>query len=308
MPSDLPATVKLSLRGGPPVELTFIEEGPEIFLVASDPTATWAHESVRSPVELLRPDGRRETRLAWPIDDPARVDTVLTAFRHKYGEAAWERYYRGRTRVLTLRETTARGDRPPEEVLRAEFDAVAAGYTDAVERNPFAYYLRERSEQGFRPLFVGNDPILELGPGTGIETLALLRDRHRVIAVDISPRMLEELRHRAEAAGMSAQLDTRLGSIGNLDHVLGDLATGSVGGALSTFGALNLEPHLDRLPPVLTRILTPGAPFFTGLLNRWGLVPAAYLLLAGHPREAARRLRSPIVTGGRLYSLEVQPY
>ncbi|MGA7861189.1 MAG: class I SAM-dependent methyltransferase [Thermoplasmata archaeon] len=307
-PEGLPATVRLKVLGSAPIELSFVEEGPELFLVASDPTALWARESVRAPVDVLHADGRVETRIAWPISDPTRAEEVLSAFRRKYGEAAWERYFRGRTRVLALRETSSRSHRPTEEVLRAEFDAVADRYTDAVEHNPFARYLRERSEGRFRRLFERRDPILELGPGTGIETLALLRQGHRVVAVDISSRMLAELRHRVDSAGLSENLHTRLGSIGNLGEVLGDLAPGSFGGALSTFGSLNLEPHLDRLPAALTRLLAPGAPFFAGILNRWGLIPAAYLLLAGHPRVAARRLRSPIVTGGFLCPLEIQSY
>jgi SAM-dependent methyltransferase len=305
---EAPSTVRLHVRGGAPLVLTYVEEGPDLFLVASDPAAEWARDSVRAPVELLWPDGRVEIRTAWPLDDPDQIAHVLAAFRHKYGEAAWERYYQGRTRLLTLREARAPGDRSAEEVLRAEFDAVAAGYTDAVEQNPFAFYLRERSEGRFRPLFSSRDPILELGSGTGIETLALLRDGHRVISVDISPRMLEELRHRADAAGLSARLETRKGSIGNLDEVLADLAPGSIKGAVSTFGSLNLEPHPDRLPATLTRLMAPGAPFFAGILSRWGLAPATYFLLAGHPRLAARRLQSPIVRGGLVYPLDVRPW
>ncbi|MGC2288332.1 MAG: hypothetical protein WA688_00540, partial [Thermoplasmata archaeon] len=61
--------------------LSFVEEGPELFLVASDPNAIWARESIRFPVELRWADGREESRIAWPIDDPIRIEEVLAAFR-----------------------------------------------------------------------------------------------------------------------------------------------------------------------------------------------------------------------------------
>lgn len=288
--------------------LSFVEEGPELFLVASDPNAIWARESIRFPVELRWADGREESRIAWPIDDPIRIEEVLAAFRHKYGEAAWLRYYRGRTRILALRVTATGSDRPPEEILRAEFDAIADRYTAAVDQNPTRRYLRIRSERRFQAIFRGQDPLLEMGPGTGIETLGLLRAGHRVLAVDISPRMLDELRRRAEASGLSANLETRLGSIGDLEGVLEDLPTGSIRGALSTFGALNLEPHLEQLPKVLARVLAPGAPFFAGILNRWGFTTVAFLLATGHPRVAVRRLHTPVVVDGFLYPLELRPF
>ncbi|HLY76779.1 MAG TPA: class I SAM-dependent methyltransferase, partial [Thermoplasmata archaeon] len=305
---DASTTLRLTTSTGPPVELAFVEEGVELFLVASDPTATWARDSTRSTVEVSLPDGRTQLRLGELVTDPSKAEEVLSSFRRKYGDSPWERYYRGRTRILVLREVRGREVRPIEEVLKAEFDAVALGYTTAVEQNPFSRYLRSRSASQFLPLFRDRDPILELGPGTGVETLALLRAGHRVLAVDISPRMLDELHRRAESVGLSANLETRLGAIGNLESVLQDVPSRSIRGAVSTFGALNLDPHIERLPTVLARLLAPGAPFFAGVLNRLGFTTAAYLLLAGHPRPAVQRLRNPIVAGGLLYPLEVRPF
>ena len=290
------------------MELNYVEDGPALYLVASDPRAIWAQRAVRTPVKIQREDGQVELRLGAPLSDRALIETVLGEFRHKYGEVAWDRHFRDRQRILVLRQIEAPGDRPVEEVLRGEFDAVADRYTESVEGNPFRRYLRDRSVQAIRTLFEGRDPILELGPGTGVETLELLRAGHHVVAVDISPRMIAQLRQRAEAAGLSDRLETRLGSIGTLATLLKDRPDASVGGVLSTFGALNLDPHVERLSEALSRLLPPGAPFFAGILNRTGLATVGYLLVAGHPYEAVRRLRDPIEADGLLYELAVTPF
>lgn len=303
-----PPPIQLQVAGAAPVPLSFVERGPGVYLVATDPTARWAREAIRAPVEVLFPDGRIEYRIGRLVIDPRVVDEVLRDFREKYGDSAWGRFFQGRKRVLMLEAAVTPGPRTTEAVLREEFDSIAEGYAAAVAHDPFRQYLRTRSERQFERIFAGRDPILELGPGAGIETLGLLRAGHRVLAVDVSPRMLDALRRRADAAGLSEKLETRLGSIGELETLLGDRPKGSFGGALSTFGALNLEPHLDRLPAVLGRALAPGAPFFAGILNRWAFCTVAFLLATGHPRVAWGRLGTPVLVGGALYPLEVRPF
>lgn len=55
--------------------------------------------------------------------------------------------------------------------------------------------------------------VLEPGPGMGFFTLDLLRmvgASGRVVAIDVQPKMLQRLKHRAERAGLLRQLDARL--------------------------------------------------------------------------------------------------
>jgi ubiquinone/menaquinone biosynthesis C-methylase UbiE len=66
--------------------------------------------------------------------------------------------------------------------------------------------------------------VLEPGPGMGFFTLELARmvdDPGRVIAVDIQPRMLSALRHRAARAGVLDRVETRQAMADSLG--LGDL-------------------------------------------------------------------------------------
>lgn len=57
--------------------------------------------------------------------------------------------------------------------------------------------------------------VLEPGPGMGFFTLELLRlvgNRGRVIAVDVQPKMLAKLKHRAAKTGLLHRLELRLTS------------------------------------------------------------------------------------------------
>jgi ubiquinone/menaquinone biosynthesis C-methylase UbiE len=68
--------------------------------------------------------------------------------------------------------------------------------------------------------------VLEPGPGMGFFTLELLRlvgSSGRVVAVDVQPKMIERLKHRAAKAGLLSRLDVRLASPESM--VLTDLST-----------------------------------------------------------------------------------
>ena len=65
-----------------------------------------------------------------------------------------------------------------------------------------------------RPFVAGGMVVFEPGPGMGFFTLELARLVGRggkVVAVDVQPRMLSELRRRAEEAGLADRVDARLG-------------------------------------------------------------------------------------------------
>ncbi len=62
------------------------------------------------------------------------------------------------------------------------------------------------------PLIRAGTTVLEPGPGMGFFTLELARlvgAKGRVVAVDVQPRMLEELRRRARRAGLAERIEAR---------------------------------------------------------------------------------------------------
>jgi SAM-dependent methyltransferase len=103
-------------------------------------------------------------------------------------------------------------------------------------------------------LFDGRGRVLEVGAGTGIFTLDLARRCREVVAVDISPRMLEQLERKARAQGLA-----------NLVPLAGDAAALDLPGpfaAACAFSSLEYLPDLQGLLDRLGAQLEPGAPVY----------------------------------------------
>ena len=80
-------------------------------------------------------------------------------------------------------------------------------------------YLEATAERGARPLLEraltacdgrGPGQALDLGCGSGGDTLELLRRGHRVLAVDALPEAVAHTQRRAREAGLAAGLETRV--------------------------------------------------------------------------------------------------
>lgn len=100
--------------------------------------------------------------------------------------------------------------------------------------------------------------VLEPGPGMGFFTLELARlvaGSGHVVAVDVQPRMLSELRRRASKAGVLDRLDTRLATTDSLG--LADLA-GRVDFTLA-FAVVHELPDAAKFFGEVARASKPGA-------------------------------------------------
>jgi ubiquinone/menaquinone biosynthesis C-methylase UbiE len=299
----------LEVGAGPAVPVRFVDRAGVLYVVPTGSEVGWLAELLRGRTARIRLPYRAPARWsAALITEPARLEEIAGLLREKYGNEFVALYFPAITRALSFRPTGATEDPPTyHEIVRRQFDAIAGGYTAQVEGSPVNRLLRERSLGRLQRLFKGRDPLLELGSGTGRETLPLLGAGHRVVALDISPRMLEELRRQAEAAGLSNRLTTRLGAVHDLAQALEGIPFRSLGGAYCTFGALNLEPDLTGLPGDLGRLLEPGAPLFVGVLQRNALVPALYTVALGHPKDAFRWFGSAVTARTSNFTREVLP-
>ncbi len=286
------------------VPLRFVRIGAQVYVLApSSPTPQWLQMALRNPRIRWRIGGDTFEGTAVPITDPA---TIRATFESSFGADRVSNWFGNRVAGLALEPVGARPASYPD-MVEAYFDRAAAAYDELVQANPLDRKLRTVSLGILRRSFHPGDHVLEIGCGTGLETLPLAAAGIEVTAVDVSKRMLERLRAKADVAGLAARIHTRhvrAGNPGILDEG-GD--PGRFQGAFSTFGALNCEPRWRDLPAVLRRLLAPGAEIVLGVWNRVCLFEMAAYAFSGHPRRAFARLRSPAPVGLTRFGIPVDP-
>ena len=124
--------------------------------------------------------------------------------------------------------------------------------------SPVRRWIEIRDPEAFLQTYVRPGmTVLEPGPGMGFFTIPLARlvgASGRVIAVDVQPKMLEVLRKRAERAGVSNQVETRLTSAASVDVT--DLR-GTVDFAL-LYAMVHEVPEPEALFREVAETLLPG--------------------------------------------------
>ena len=301
-------TIELLSDGEAPIPLLFARLGSSIYVVPSDPPGAWYSRAVRNGSVTFRTPGEKEVSATVHLrEDQATMESVEGSFRTKYGSVVWDRYFAGAKSVLEL-DLSVPIMRPEEgDRIRGEFNAAADYYDGRIAQQPVEIYLKDRVAEIAVESLRGLDPILELGPGTGYHTSRLAKAGHRILAIDISERMLQQLRARARREGWADRLEVREGSAFQVEEVLKDVPDGSFGGAFSAFGALDLESDLTGTARALSRIVRPDGRFVLTTLNRPGWSPLLWELAMARPRAAAYRLRTAIPPGGIRYPLTLYP-
>jgi SAM-dependent methyltransferase len=314
---SIDATPDLALRlvtSHGPVPLGYAREEGQVFLVARERSARWPISVLRDGrAELDLPEGRRSGVSALVVD-PAERERILSLFLAKYGADQYARWYDHPARVLRIRfdETGRRAEGPGSERyydwLSSEFDNVADDYDRHILGNRMNRWLRDRSLAWLRPRFHGRSRILEIGCGSGMETLPLLREGHEMTCIDISERMLAVVRAKADREGLGDRLKTRRMRAGELAQLAYEEGPAAFDAAYSTYGALNCEPDLSALPQSLHTLLAPDSPFVAGVYNRWCLFELVGYSLALQTQRALGRRRNPIPVGSSRFCVDVYAY
>ena len=192
--------------------------------------------------------------------------------------------------------------------VEAVFDRAAPDYDRTVQNDRLNLHLRVVSSEILSNLFPPGSRVLELGCGTGLETIPLAEAGAQVVAVDISAKMLAELDRKARAASVRDRVETRKGSIRELQRILSDFGPGAFDGAFSHFGALNCEPNLDGLPSTLHQLIKAKGKVSLGVLNRTSFVEMMLFTASLRPSRAFARLRSTLAVGRSQFGVQVFPY
>lgn len=249
------------------------------------------------------------------IAQPRRItdvnDPVLALFTRKYGKQVVNERYRGQRLYVELQLTSVETgdlDQIIYDDLEVAFDGVAKNYDQHILGNPINTWLRNVSVSMLKHLFKPGDVVLEVGCGTGTETLSLARNGITVLACDISGRMLEVLERKAQREGVSDRIITLHCREDELVRKVNALGFNQIDGAYSTYGAINTEPRLEDLFRGLHVLLKEHGILVLGVWNKYSLYEVLGYLLRGKPSLASARLRNPVPIGRSRFCVASNAY
>ncbi|HTB76520.1 MAG TPA: class I SAM-dependent methyltransferase [Polyangiaceae bacterium] len=194
---------------------------------------------------------------------------------------------------------------PDASTIASAYDGAAAEYDERLQ--PVGW-IRRALWRHFGQLFHAGDHVLDVGCGTGSDTLHLASRGVRVTAVDVSPEMVQRLRAKLARASLEARVDVHIGDIAEIVREL----TGPFDGIVSSFAALNTV-DLPSFVPHAARALRPGGRLVAHLLSpgygsrgarRWwsrAARPSAALANGTEINIHGRRLAHLVLPGDELY-------
>ncbi len=252
-------------------------------------------------------EGHAQIRQISGLNDPR-----LGMFTRKYGLDEVRKRYWGQTRYVEIEILSQSSAEDYAELyysdLEAAFDGVAEHYDEHILGNPMNLWLRNRSVNYLSKIFRPGEVVLEVGCGTGTETLSLAEHGLRILAADLSSKMLEVLARKAREAGLSDLITPIHTRPYDLKEKLKQSGFDQIHGAYSTYGAINTEPKLDLLFQDLHSIIRPKGSLVLGVWNKYCLYEMLGYTLKLKPAMAVARLQNPVPVGKSRFCISSNAY
>ncbi len=284
------------------VLLRFVTYGDRIVVFpARDSTQDWLLNLLSSPKVKVHFGGRVMEGTASTADTKGLNDPILSVFTRKYGDRIVRSTYWGQTMYVQVSLGSQLSTESFSELvyadLEAAFDGVAEDYDRHIFGNTINVWLRNRSVGLMSKLFKPGQTILEVGCGTGTETLSLAKQGVRVVATDISSKMLEVLEKKASTAGLSDMVVPIHARPYALAEKLAERGVTQVDGAYSTYGAINTDPRLADFFANLHKLVKEDGKLILGVWNKYCAFEMVGYLLRANPTMASARLKNPVPVG-----------
>lgn len=147
------------------------------------------------------------------------------------------------------------------------FDSASDEYDFTIRQNFINVWIRNRSIKELLLLTTPEDVLLEIGSGTGAEAVEISKYVRRIVATDISPKMVSLLERKVQARGLQDKICSLQMGASEIAEVKDFLPKGRVRIAYSFNGALNCELKIREFPYELCKILEPKGLFVCSIRN-----------------------------------------
>ena len=279
--------------GGKDIPLVYVSDRSAIYIFSQNPDSAWLSGIIKNGFAQIRNGNAQTYYDAMVVTGEETENGLREMFAAKFGRESAKKWFSNQP--VFVRLTPSKHSSGQEvtygEWLKQSFDLVSRVYDRGVHGNPFGTYLRERTVSYMKTAFPPGSLLLEIGCGSGIETMKMLESGYRIHAVDVSPEMIAILRGKAQQSGLSMELSSEVLRASSM----GKLSSGQkrYDGAFSNFGALNCEEDLEPVFEALQTLVKPGGRLVFGLYNPISLVDKLCSLMEADMAGMFARLKSP---------------
>ena len=313
-------TLKLITKGritGIPhiAELRYVHLDGSFFVLAGSTRSDWvlnAHVERSCKLRI----GELVYYVTVRTADLADEARVRVAFREKYTSRVVDEWYKDAQACLRLDPigpVSARGSvrgeyetlvsfrnwrssgRDYYQSVQDAFNSASEEYDYTIRRNYINSWIRKRSINQLRKIVRSDDILLEIGCGTGAEAIEISKHVKRIVATDISEKMLELLKRKLDARRLNQKVVTARARASKIDMIRELLPTGGVRVAYSFNGALNCEPEIDQVPIHLSKIIQEDGYFLCSIRNTLCLSEALSHSLVLQFNKTNKRKDQPIM-------------
>jgi SAM-dependent methyltransferase len=286
-------TIKLVTEGrttGLPhiVMVRFVYLKDAFLVLAGKGRSDWVVNGLRSGRAKIRSD-----ELVFDVSVRYATDgekaAALDHFGRKYGRRLTREWYSSPTQVclalipqgpprvrgavrgesetkVDLRQWQMRRRDYYQEVSEA-FDSASEEYDFTISHNFINRWIRKRSIEEVLRYSKADDVLLEIGCGTGAEAIEISKKVDRIVATDISDKMIEILRKKVRTRGLDHKITPAKVGASQVSEI-GELIGGEkVNLAYSLNGALNCEPRIAGFPRELSSVLRRSGYFICSIRN-----------------------------------------
>ena len=303
------------------VELRFVRIEDAFYVFAGQANADWVLNALHSRTGKL-------TLQTWQF--PVRAskapeeekNRAYSALKQKYGSRIVTDWYAESGLCLKLVQfrspipkSAVRGEGEAEQDYEAwklrhrdyylgiaeAFDSASEEYDFTIGHNFINTWIRRRSIEELFKITHKEDVLVEIGCGTGTEAILIAPYVSKIIASDISEKMLRILGLKLKARKLSRKIlpiKARASEISTANPLLGEAKASLV---YSFNGALNCEPQMVRFVRELSSILSKGGHFICSIRNNLCLSEAvSHALVLEFGKMAPRRKQPVMISVGGL--------